>query len=121
MSSDSKRLVVLLVAAVLFVVVDVFHDPIRAIKESQWAEAMKGDLRSLVAFEDQWQRDSGKYLTTVTPVFRLQTGVHAPQVILTSDGWTAVVGHDWTSRRCAVFVGSTPIAPATREREPECT
>jgi len=118
--SDSAKLGALLVAVLFVVIVDV-RDPIQAHKEARWAEDMKGDLRNLVVFEDQWQRDSGKYLTTVKPILRVQAGVHTPTVTLTSDGWTAVVGHDWTSRRCTVFVGTTPIAPATRPREPECT
>jgi hypothetical protein len=31
------------------------------------------------------------------------------------------VGHTSTTRTCAIFAGSTPLAPATKEGVPTCT
>jgi len=91
-------------------------------KEYMAGGAMRGDLRALVEVEDQLLRDSSKYLDKVPPkLLTLTPGVGGPTMTLTSDGWTAEVRHDWSSQVCAVFVGSTPLAPAVRQREPECT
>ena len=108
----------MLVGAILYAGLNPIHDT----KESFYVAAMRSDLRNLVIVEDQVRRDSGKYLTRVpTTLLVLTRGVQRPEVTLTPDGWTAEVSHEWTPRRCAVFVGSTPIAPATLQREPRCT
>jgi hypothetical protein len=43
-----------------------------------------------------------------------------PTITLTTDGWTASITSPSTPQRCAVFVGSTPLAPATTEGAPAC-
>ena len=44
-------------------------------------------------------------------------GLH---ITLTADGWTGSVGHEGTSTVCVIYVGSTPIPPATAEGKPVC-
>jgi prepilin-type N-terminal cleavage/methylation domain-containing protein len=84
--------------------------------------SMKSDLRNLVTQQEGRLADSGSYVTSFPPsVWRPTTGVTGPTIALTSDGWTASVGHVSTSRTCVIFVGTTPLAPATKEGVPTCT
>jgi len=39
---------------------------------------------------------------------------------VTADGWTATVSHTTTTKTCAIYVGSTALAPANKEGEPKC-
>ncbi|OLD43093.1 MAG: hypothetical protein AUI55_03590 [Gemmatimonadetes bacterium 13_1_40CM_2_70_7] len=43
-----------------------------------------------------------------------------PTIALTATGWTAKVGQTSTIFTCAIFVGTTPLAPATIEGNPAC-
>jgi prepilin-type N-terminal cleavage/methylation domain-containing protein len=91
-------------------------------KEKAMLAAMKSDLRSLVMQEESYLIDNASYTTSLPPtVYRVTTGVIGPTIALTADGWTAVVGHKATAKTCAIFIGSTPIAPAVVEGEPRCT
>lgn len=83
--------------------------------------SMQSDLRNLLTQEEAWMMDSGTYATTFpTTIWRPSAGVTGPTITLTADGWTATVGHGSTSKTCAIFVGSTPLAPATKEGVPTC-
>jgi prepilin-type N-terminal cleavage/methylation domain-containing protein len=99
-------------------------------KEKAYLAAMKSDLRNLVTAEEAYFADSVKYSTTVCAtapcagvLFVTTTGVVGPTIALaaTNDGWTAWVSHTTTSKTCAIYVGSTPLAPANKEGEPRCT
>ena len=84
--------------------------------------AMKSDLRNLLTQQESRLADSGSYADSFPPsVWRTTAGVTGPTITRTGDGWTAWVGHISTSRTCAIFVGSTPLAPATKEGNPTCT
>ena len=104
-------------------------------KEKAYIAAMKSDLRNLVTAEEAFFADSVKYTSawscaTPTPAgsvaFCPTTGVGvAPGIPLTiavtADGFSATVGHSTTKKTCAIYVGSTPAAPANKEGEPKCT
>jgi len=84
--------------------------------------AMQTDLRNLVTVEEARFTDSGSYVTSFPPsVWSPSTGVTGPTITITSDGWTASVGHASTTRTCSIFMGTTPLAPATKEGVPTCT
>lgn len=85
--------------------------------------AMKSDLRNLVPAEEAYFADSVKYTADPQVLARLLTlspGVTGLRVTLTADGWTASVGHLSTSTFCVIYVGTTRIAPATKEGDPTC-
>jgi type IV pilus assembly protein PilA len=89
-------------------------------KEKAYLTSMKSDLRNLVTTEEAYFADSIKYTTNLGTMYRTSTGVNGPTINLTADGWTATVSHTTTTRTCAVYFGSTPLAPAAKEGEPRC-
>ena len=90
-------------------------------KEKAYLTQMKSDLRNLVTAEESYFADSIQYTTNLGTMYLTSTGVTGPTITLTADGWTATVGHTTSVRTCAVFAGSTPLAPAAKEGEPRCT
>jgi len=85
--------------------------------------SMKSDLRNLVTAEEAYFADSVKYTAKFGRgglIFYVTRGNTLPHVRLTSDGWTATIESASISKTCAIFIGSTPISPATREGEPKC-
>jgi prepilin-type N-terminal cleavage/methylation domain-containing protein len=89
-------------------------------KEKAYITSMKSDLRNLVTAQESYFADSIKYTTNLGTAYRTSTGVTGPTIALTGDGWTATVGHTATTKTCAVYSGSTPLAPAAKEGEPRC-
>ena len=92
-------------------------------KEKAYIASMKSDLRNLVTAEEAYFADSIKYTTTVGAggvVFNVTTGNNNPTLALTADGWTATLSNLNTTKTCAIFIGSTAIAPAAKEGEPKC-
>lgn len=84
--------------------------------------AMKSDLRNLMTQQEVRLADSGSYAPSFpTTIWRPTTGVTGPTIALTTDGWTASVGHVATTRTCAIFVGSVSLPPANKEGVPTCT
>ena len=90
-------------------------------KEKAYLTSMKSDLRNLVTAEEAYFADSIKYTTNLGTAYRTSTGVLGPTIALTGDGWTATVSHTTTTRTCAIYSGSTPLAPANKEGAPQCT
>ena len=91
-------------------------------RERALLTAMKSDLRNLLTVQEGWLADSGSYATSFpTTIWRTTTGVTGPTITLTANGWTASVGHVSTTKTCAIFVGTTSLAPATKEGVPTCT
>ena len=94
-------------------------------------ESMKSGLRDLITAEEQYFSESVKYTTIIdtTCLARRSRGltfcvardnVLGP-VRLTSDGWTATMTRaDLPGVTCAIFIGSTPVSPATAEGQPVC-
>src|SRR5437867_10897116 len=84
---------------------------------------MKSDLRNLVTAEEAYFADSVKYtadLKTIASFYKSSPGVIGLHITLTTDGWTGSVGHEGTTTVCVIYVGSTPIPPATAEGKPVC-
>ena len=92
-------------------------------KEKAYIASMKSDLRNLVTAEEAYFADSVKYSTTIGAggvVFNVTTGNANPTLALTADGWTGTISNINTTKTCAIFIGSTAIAPASKEGEPKC-
>ncbi len=89
-------------------------------KERAFMSAMKSDLRNLATYEESYQSDFFAY-TTAPSDFVATTGVTGLSIVITADGWTAVVAHSATTKTCAIFTGSTSQAPATTEGVPTCS
>ncbi len=92
-------------------------------KAGTYVALMKADLRSLAVAEETYYADSLKYTADPGALglsFHASTGVVGPTIMLTPDGWTAAVTHQSTTANCAIFVGSTPLPPATTEGEARC-
>ena len=91
-------------------------------RDKAFVTSMKADLRNLVTQQEAYMADSGRYATGFpTTVWRTTTGVTGPTIATTVDGWTASVGHTSTTRTCVIYIGSTSLAPATKEGVPTCT
>jgi type IV pilus assembly protein PilA len=82
--------------------------------------AMKTDLRNLMTVEENALAESGKY-TTRPRNYAVSAGNNRPRITLTRDGWTASLTNTTGTQQCAVYIGSTPLPPATTEGAPGCT
>jgi prepilin-type N-terminal cleavage/methylation domain-containing protein len=99
-------------------------------KQKAYLASMKSDLRNLVTAEEAYFADSVQYAAsaTCTPtpsaaLFCPTSGNATPNIAKTGDGWYATITNvNMTSPlvTCAIFVGSTSTAPATKEGEPKC-
>ena len=86
-----------------------------------YTAAMKSDLRNLVTAEEAYFADHVKYTDRFAALdYSLTTGNRLVALRVTGDGWVAQIGNANTRTVCAIFVGSTPAPPATREGEPAC-
>jgi len=91
-------------------------------RERALVTAMKSDLRNLLTQQESRLADSGSYATSFpATIWSPSTGVTGPTITLTATGWTALVGHTSTTKTCTIFVGSTSLAPATKEGVPTCS
>ena len=109
-------------------------------KEKAYLASMKSDLRNLVTAEEAYFSDyttyvggtasnllgvayfadSVKYTSNLGTAYNTTSGVVGPTITVTADGFTATVSHTTTTKTCAVYVGSTALAPANKEGEPKC-
>lgn len=89
-------------------------------KERAYLAAMKTDLRNLVTAEEAYFADSTRYTSNLGTLYATTSGVTNPEIKLTTTGWTAKVAHTSTIYTCAIFVGQTPLPPATIEGTPAC-
>jgi len=96
-------------------------------KEKAYIASMKSDLRNLVTAEEAYFADSIKYTgtTACTPTsgaatYCPTTGNSLTGLATTSDGWKSNITNANTTKTCAIFIGSTSNAPATKEGEPKC-
>ncbi len=79
---------------------------------------MRFALEELMRAQDQeWSR-AGRYLGGLHSTLSSSL---VDKVVLTPDGWAASARHPRSTRVCAVFVGSTPLAPAKVERRVRCS
>lgn len=113
---------VLIVVVILGLLATIVIPKFTSSREKALVTAMKSDLRNLLTQQESFLADSARYATSFPPsVWRPTTGVTGPTIALTTDGWTATVGHTSTTRTCAIFAGTSSLAPATKEGVPECT
>jgi len=110
----------LIVVAIIGLVATIAVPKLINTKERALVAAMKSDLRNLVTAEENYLADHSKYTTDLGPDYHFSTGNRPPAITLTGDGWTASMTNPNTTERCTVFVGSTPLPPATREAAPAC-
>jgi prepilin-type N-terminal cleavage/methylation domain-containing protein len=89
-------------------------------KEKAYLASMKSDLRNLITAEEAYFADSVKYTSNLGTNYNTTSGVVGPTITVTADGFTATVSHTTTTKTCAVYVGSTALAPANKEGEPKC-
>src|SRR5438552_3412200 len=89
-------------------------------KERAQVATMKSDLRNLVTVEEIFLADSQKYATDLGGSYAASGGNRLPTITLTRDGWSASITSPNSAQICAVFVGSTPFAPASKEGAPAC-
>ena len=82
--------------------------------------AMKSDLRNLVTLEENYFAQNLKYAADLGTPFTVSAGNTMPIITLTGDGWTATMTSPSAGQICAVFMGSTPMNPATKEGAPAC-
>src|SRR5436309_13879126 len=87
-------------------------------KERARIAAMKADLRNLVTVEENYFADSQKYATDLGGSYAASGGNRLPTITLTRDGWSASITSPNSAQTCAVLVGSTPFAPASKEGAP---
>ncbi len=112
----------LVTMAILGVLVAVAIPRFASSREKALLAAMKSDLRNLATQQEAYSIEHFAYTTSFpATVYTVTTGVTAPTITLTADGWTGSVGHTATAKTCAIFAGTTPLAPATDEGVPKCT
>ncbi len=91
-------------------------------KEKAYLTTMKSNLRNLITAEEDYFSDNTAYTSALAAaVYTVSSGVTAPTITVTADGFTASVGHNLTTKTCAIYVGTTALAPATQEGAPKCT
>jgi len=113
----------LIVAVIMGLIIAIAIQRFGNSKEKTYLAAMKSDLRNLVTAEVVFSTDSLRYTTLIGPgglQYQLTTGNTGPSIALTGDGFTAQIGNMNTPRTCAIFMGTTPLAPAINEGVPAC-
>jgi len=92
-------------------------------KQKALMASMKTDLRNLVTAEEAYNADSVKYTTDLGTGYAVTTGNVLGAITLTGDGWSATITNTNLAsplHTCAIYIGSTSTAPATKEGEPKC-
>jgi prepilin-type N-terminal cleavage/methylation domain-containing protein len=113
----------LIVSVIMGLVVSIAIQRFANTKEKTYLMTMKADLRNLVTAEVVYSTDSLRYTTLIGPgglEYGVTTGNTGPAIALTLDGFTASMGNTNTSKTCSIFLGSTPLPPATEEGVPGC-
>src|SRR5436189_489573 len=89
-------------------------------KEKAYLASMKSDLRYLADAGMRYSSVTGVQTCALPTSFATTSGVVGPTIATSADGWTAWVKHTTTTKTCAIYVGSTSLAPANKEGEPKC-
>lgn len=83
---------------------------------------MMSDLKNLALRQAYLKDSTGHYTDSLGALdYRLSDGVTTPRLALTPDGYAITLGHERTPRRCAIYAGTTPLAPAAKPEVPACT
>src|SRR5215831_10003574 len=92
-------------------------------KQKAYIASMKTDLRNLVTAEEAYFADSVKYTSSLGTNFAVTTGNVLGTITVTGDGWNATITNTNLSsplHTCGIYIGSTSVAPASKEGEPKC-
>lgn len=89
-------------------------------KERAQVAAMKSDLRNLVSVEENYFAENLRYSADLGGLYKVSAGNRMPNIKVTPDGWTASITSAASTQTCAVFMGSTSLAPAVKEGAPAC-
>ena len=92
-------------------------------KQKAYIASMKTDLRNLVTAEEAYFADSVKYSSNLGTNFAVTTGNVLGTITVTGDGWNADITNtnlQTPLHTCAIYIGSTSVAPANKEGEPKC-
>ena len=90
-------------------------------KEKAYVASMKADLRNLITAEEAYFADNTQYTTALpATMYTVSTGNAGPTITVTGSNYTAWVSDANTTKTCAVFIGTTALAPATNEGAPAC-
>jgi prepilin-type N-terminal cleavage/methylation domain-containing protein len=113
----------LIVSVIMGLLVSIAIPRLANTKERTYLATMKADLRYLVTAQVVYSTDSLRYTTLIGAGgldYRVTTGNTGPSIALTGDGFTAQMGNTNTTKTCAIFVGTTALAPAVDEGVPAC-
>jgi len=110
----------LTVVAIIGLLAVIAIPKLTSLKERAQVAAMKSDLRNLVTIEENYFAQNLKYASDLGTAYAVSAGNTMPTITLTGDGWTATMSSASTGQLCAVFMGSTPARPATKEGAPAC-
>jgi type IV pilus assembly protein PilA len=93
-------------------------------KQKAYVASMKTDLRNLITAEEAYFADSIAYTSNLGTNFATTSGNVLGSITITGDGWTATETNVNVASpvvTCAIFIGSTSVAPASNEGEPKCS
>jgi len=75
----------------------------------------------LITAEEAYFADNTAYTTALpATMYALSTANAGPTITVTGSNYTAWVSNANTPKTCAVYIGATALAPATREGAPAC-
>ncbi|MBV6520737.1 MAG: hypothetical protein MNPFHGCM_00855 [Gemmatimonadaceae bacterium] len=99
-------------------------------KEKAYLASMKSDLRNMATTQEAYFADYQVYVsgtasnttggTAAVNGFVPSAGVTVVATASSGTGWSATSAHTATTKTCAIFVGVSPVSPATVEAEPKC-
>ncbi|HET8761959.1 MAG TPA: prepilin-type N-terminal cleavage/methylation domain-containing protein [Gemmatimonadales bacterium] len=87
---------------------------------------MRSDLHNLATAQEAYASDNNAYYAGAVPnaalLYSPSQGVTITIVEGTVSGWSAIASTTYTSRTCAMFVGSAaPVSPAIEEGQIACS
>jgi len=90
-------------------------------KEKAYVASMKADLRNLITAEEAYFADNTAYTSALpATMYAVSTGNAGPTITVTGSNYQAWISNANTAKTCAVFIGTTALAPATNEGAPAC-
>ncbi len=117
---DSTLIELTIVIAIIGLLTAILAPRLTRIRERAQVAAMKWDLRHLMTAEEYYQLENQRYSTNLGRSYAVSADNERPTITLTPDGWRASIKRRNTTLICTVFVGSTPLLPASKEGTPAC-